>query len=131
MSTEKFTISIDGEKSSEKWHGEFTAKTTFSFRDDLVRDAYKRELLGGANPQFASERALNIAEIFSELRVRIVKAPTWWTEKGNGLDLGDDNVAGAVYKAAVAKEQEELARVKEKAETAQAALRAAAPTIGG
>jgi hypothetical protein len=126
----KFSINIFGDKTNEKWTGDFEVKTSLSFRDELRRDQLKRELLGGLNPQFADPRAANIADVFSELWVRILVAPKWWTEKGNGIDLEDDNVAGAVYRLAMAKEQEALTELKEKAEKAREELRQASQNAG-
>lgn len=125
-----FTINIVGESTQTQWVGDFRVKRRLSFRDELRRDSIKRELLGGVNPQFADARAANIADVFSELAVRVVSAPTWWTEKGGGIDLEDDNVASAVYKATMAKEQEALAEIKAKAETAREELRKAAAAAG-
>jgi hypothetical protein len=127
--TEKFTISLDGDKTGLKWHGEFESKILLSHRDELVRDARRRELLG-TNAQFATDRALNQAEVLAELAVRLVKAPQFWTESNGGLDLIDDNIVGAVYKKCMDIHDAALAAVKARAEAAQAELKKNTPTLG-
>lgn len=123
----EFTISVVGEKTNTTWHGAFKAKPLLSHRDELIRDARRRELLGGVNPQFADPRQLNQADIFAELAVRLVSAPSFWADNGGGLDLLDDNVVAEVYKQAIKIETDALADIKKKAEEAQAQLRKAEP----
>lgn len=118
VSTAKFSISVDGDSTGEKWIGEFTVKTRLSHRDQMRRDQIRRELLGDARPDMASPRALNQAGIFSDLQVRIVDAPRWWLEAANGIDLLDDNVVGEVYGKALEEESKVLAGLKKEGEQA-------------
>jgi hypothetical protein len=120
-----FTISLVGEASLETWAGTFRAKTRLSHRDQLSKDARRRELLGN-QPGTSTERALTTAMILAELSVRLTDAPKWWSEKGGGLDLEDDNVIGAVYDKAMTIEKEAADDKKKKAEAAQAEMRAEA-----
>lgn len=117
-----FSISLIGDVSEEKWVGDFRAKKTLSHRDQLKRDQIRRELLGsqGGAP---TERALSIAMVLSELAVRITKAPKWWAEKGEGLDLEDSNVIGEVYDNVTRIEREAAEAKKVKAEKAQEEMR--------
>jgi len=117
-----FSISLIGDVSEEKWVGDFRAKKTLSHRDQLRRDQIRRELLGsqGGTP---TERALSIAMVLSELAVRITKAPKWWAEKGDGLDLDDGNVIGEVYDNVTRIEREAAEAKKVKAEKAQEEMR--------
>jgi hypothetical protein len=91
-----FDISIEGDRTGEKWFGQFKSYKRLSHRQELMRDRITRELLG-SNPAGASERAVSQAEMFAELQVSLVEAPTWWKEAGNGLDLGDDNIVREVW----------------------------------
>jgi hypothetical protein len=116
-----FTISVDGEITGEKYRGEFKAKPRLTHREQLQRDRIRRELIG-PDPSNAEVRALKQAEILSELAVRIVKAPSWWTESSGGLDLEDDAVLAEVYKQAMKAEEELLKALKEKADAAKADL---------
>lgn len=74
--------------------------------------------MGGA-PEGASERARSIAEIFSQLTVRITDAPSWWRNSDNGMDLSDDKVVAEIYEAAIKAEQDEIARVQKTGEDAK------------
>jgi hypothetical protein len=124
--TVQFTVSVTGDTSGEKWYGLFKVKTRLSHRDQLQRDKVRRELLGtdGAN---ASVRARDQAEIFSQLAVRVVDAPSWWRDNGNGLDLADDNLISEVYSASVKAEVDSLEAIKKAGE--QAASELAAVTL--
>ncbi|CAB4127009.1 hypothetical protein UFOVP75_53 [uncultured Caudovirales phage] len=125
METSKsFSISVIGERTQEKWFGEFTAKTLISHRDELRRDAIRRELLGGTNPQFADVRQKNQAELFAEMSIRITKAPSWWMESNGGMDMYDDNVIAEVYAECLKAEQVALKAIQDAGAKAQADLKA-------
>jgi len=124
--TIKFTLSCVGEKTHEKWHGEFTIKTWLSHRDELVRDARRRELLGD-NPQYASERQASQAELFSELEVRVVGAPAWWAASSGGLDLRDDAPVKEVFERAIKAERDAMDALKKEADAAKGELREVEP----
>lgn len=117
-----FSVDIRGDKTRKQFVGAFTVKTLLSHRDELRRDAIRRDLLGPA-AQFATDRAMNQADVLSELAVRIAKAPTWWTENGNGLDLKDDNVVARVYEEALKAEKDVLAKLIGEGEKAKEELR--------
>ncbi len=93
---ESFSIDVVGEITGTKWAGVFKCKTRLSHRDALKRDQVRRGLLG-PNPEAASVRAIDVADILSEASVRLVDFPSWWGASGDGLDLEDDNVLSAVY----------------------------------
>lgn len=120
---EMFSVHIIGDTTEKAYPGDFTVKRRLSHRDQLTKDNRRRELLGGA-PGMATERALSTAMILSELYVRITKAPVWWTEAGNGLDLEDDNVIGEIYDRAMKVEADAIEAKKKKAEAVQDKLRA-------
>ena len=117
-----FSIKITGDSTGEIWTGDFRAKKRLSHRDNLKKDAVRRELLG-AQPGTPTDRALSTAMILSELSVRLLKAPKWWTEKGEGMDLEDDNIIGTVFDEAMKVEREAQEALKKKAADAQAELR--------
>jgi hypothetical protein len=117
-----FTISSTGDVSGDTYKGVFKVKTRLSHRDQLNRDRIRRDLLG-SNPEGVGARAASIAEIFSQLAVRIVDAPSWWTNTDNGMDLSDDNVVAEVYEASIKAEADEVERVRKKGEEAKEALK--------
>lgn len=116
-----FSINVVGDTTQEQWVGLFKVKTRLSHRDHLNRDRIRREMLG-PNPQGVSPRADSIAEIFSQLSVRIVDAPSWWKDQGGGMDLADDNVVAKVYDEAMKAEADLAKSLKEKADLAKKAL---------
>lgn len=117
-----FSISLIGETSDEKWVGDFRAKRTLSHRDQLRRDQIRRELLGASGGP-PTERAMSIAMVLSEVAVRITKAPKWWAEKAEGLDLVDDNVVAEVYDHVMRVEREAVEEKKAKAAQVQDEMR--------
>ena len=120
--TSPFTISIVGDVTEEKWYGDFSAKKRLSHRDQLRKDQLRRELLG-SQAGAPTERALSTAMILSELSVRLTKTPSWWTEKGEGLDFADDNIIGTVFDAAMKVERDAADEKKKRAEEALKAMR--------
>jgi hypothetical protein len=113
-----FTVNVTGETTGEVFPGVFKVKTRLSFRDALERDKIRRALLG-SDPDGASIRANSIADVFSELAVRIVDAPSWWANSANGMDLSDDNVVAEVYKQAMEAAKASVAEVTTKADAAK------------
>ncbi len=120
-----FTIDVVGTTTGDRKVGKFTAKKRLSFRDQLTRDNLRRQLLGPAVGQ-PLPRALSAANVFSELGVRIVEAPSWWTDNDGGMDLEDDEVVAAVYEKAMEAEEEALKALKKDAEKATDDIKAAA-----
>ncbi len=92
-----FSIDIQGELTGDFYRGVFKIRTRLSHRDALRRDQIRRELLG-SSPEAASPRAVSIADVMSELAVRVIEAPSFWTSNGDGLDLPDDAPVAEVYK---------------------------------
>lgn len=122
--TAEFNVSCKGEVTGEQFTGNFTVKTRLSHYDQLKRDEARRALLGPSPlGQVPGEQAKITAEVFSQLAVRVVKAPSWWTDSNNGLDMMDSDPASKVYEAAMTAEKEELDRLKEEAKKAEADLR--------
>lgn len=117
-----FTLSVIGDKTKEKWVGDFTSKVFLSGRDECVRDNFRREKLG-FNPQHADVLSANLANMVSELQVRLTKAPKWWTESDSGFDLLDDNVLREVYTLVMAAEKAAFDAIKKAGEEAQAQLK--------
>lgn len=105
-----FTLNEIGEDTGEKFVGDFKCKKRLSHRDQLRKDQVRRDLLGG-QPGVPTERALSTSMIISELAVRVLKAPKWWAEVGEGLDLMDDNIIGLIHDMAL-KPENDAAKAK-------------------
>ena len=107
-----FVVDLTGESSGDNYKGKFSSKLLLSHREQLFQDRERRRLLG-ENPEQASVRAMNQAQVFSELRIRLVETPSWWKDSDGGLDLVDDDVVAGVYaKVKEALEEYELERFK-------------------
>lgn len=119
--TASFSINVQGETTQTNWIGDFSAKIRLSHADEMQRDRLRKDFLG-PNPEDSSPRAKDQAEVFSQLAVRIVKAPLWWKESRGGLELSDDNVIAKVYEEALRIEREALEELQKKAKEAQEAL---------
>lgn len=122
--TQHITVDVIGDSTGERYQGVFVVKTRFSHRERLMRDQYRRQLLGpqpdGAVP---NGEASGSAEVFSQLSMRIVEAPHFWTASANGLDLIDSNVVTAVYDEAIKAEIDAIKAVQKKAEEAKRGLK--------
>lgn len=96
--TEEFSINITGTDSEKNFGGKFKVRVSvLPHGMRMEQDRLRREFLGTASPESASAYARNAASIFSELSMRVVEAPSWWADNGNGLGLEDDNVVAEVW----------------------------------
>ncbi len=120
--TTSFDISVEGDRTGEKWFGQFSSLKRLSHRQELMRDRIARELLGPI-PEGASERAKSQADMFAELQVSLIDAPTWWKEAGMGLDLGDDNIIREVWEKVMAIKVAAVDEIKKKGEAAAEKLK--------
>lgn len=117
-----FSVDLIGDSTDERFVGDFSSKQRLSHRDQMQKDVLKRGLVG-ADAQNASQDTLVRAEMFAHLSVSLQKAPSWWRENGNGLDLFDDNVLLAVYDKVVTEQAAVIDGIKKKGEAAKEALR--------
>lgn len=117
-----FTVDVVGDVTGERWVGKFTAKRRLSFKEQLARDNERRRLIG---PSVGDPlpRAVSAANIFSELAVRLVDAPSWWRDKDNGTELEDDSVVSRVYMEALEIKEEAEGELKKEADKAEGDLK--------
>lgn len=128
LNTTSFTVDEIGETTGERWVGAFKVKNRLSFRAQLLRDEVRRQILGVTPPGTdAYKRAVQLAEMFSELRIRIIEAPKWWTTADGGVDLSDDNLLVAVHDKAVKAETDRIAAATKKGDEAKTQLETVAP----
>lgn len=118
-----FSIHVVGEVSNKTWTGTFEAKQKLSKLDQLRQDNFFRFYLGDSSPQFASEGAQTIAEVLSQLKVRLVQWPEWWAEQGFGEKIEDDVLLKEIYTKAMAVERGYLEKLKVEVKGAQDDLR--------
>jgi hypothetical protein len=118
-----FSIHVVGEVSGKTWTGDFEVKSRLSKMDQCRADNFFRFYVGDSSPQFASLTVQGIAETLSQLRVRVVKSPAWWTEVGFGEKVEDDLLLAEIYNKAMAAERDYLASLKKQVTSAEADLR--------
>lgn len=125
--TEDFVVKIVGESTGVEVSGKFTAKKRLSFNDQLRRDQYRRQMLGAGDGE-PSARAASMAQIFSETLVRLITAPSWWTDADEGRELSDENVVVEVYQKVLDIEKRAVEEVQAKAKQAMEDLKGAIAT---
>jgi hypothetical protein len=117
----EINIEVVGESTGEKFWGVFGFKNRLSHADELRKDKLRKEYLG-PNPKDSSTRAQDQAEVFSQLSVRVVKAPGWWVDSQNGLLLSDDSVIAKIFEEALSVEKKALEEIQKKAQEAKQLL---------
>lgn len=118
--SEPFALSVD-DVYGDQWRGEFTFKIKLSGGDLLRQSQLRRQYLGD-NAAAADTDELNMAVIYSQLAVRVVKAPAWWKEQA-GHDIPYD-VALSLFQQARKIEEDYILAHNAKAREAQEKLRA-------
>jgi hypothetical protein len=119
----EFSINIVGDTTGEQFIGKFRAKEVLSKGDMLARDERRRFLIGD-KPESAPVWVQKYAELFSQVEVRLLEAPTWWRECRNGIDLKDDNVLLDIWERVMKVEEEFRARRTAETDKAKAELTA-------
>lgn len=117
-----FDVNVVGDRTGEKWFGQFSSLKRLSHRQELLRDKIRRELLG-TNQEGVSRRALDQADMLSELQVSLIDTPSWWKEAGNGIDLGDDNILTEVYTKVIEIKLKAIEEIQKKGEEAGTKLK--------
>jgi hypothetical protein len=115
MGTAIFTVDKEASTTKETFKGIFKVKCILSPLEYIQSDAMYRELLGKTNPQFASNYVSELCYAYSQLKYRIVDAPTWF--KDGGAIPGSttpDNVLIYILEKAVEAEQKFRTGIEEK-----------------
>lgn len=116
-----FSIKVVGEVTGTTWGGVFKTKLRLSHKDQLRRDQLRRDLLGD-KAEHASSRAINQAEIFSEIAIHLIESPQWWKVSDGGLDLEDDIVVKTVYDEILKAKADAAKKLLDEGEKAKAEL---------
>lgn len=125
---ESFVVSVVGDTTGELLTGKFSAKKRLSFNDQLRSDNFRRQMLG-ASPGEPTARAASMAQIFSQLLVRLIEAPSWWVDADEGRELEDENIVVDVYEKAMKVENDAREEVAKKAAAARGELTTAAAEV--
>src|SRR5574343_92250 len=80
-------ITYKDSQTGETLYGVFKFKIVLSMRDILAQDQHYRNLIGNTNGTAPGPDASAIASIFSKLWAHLTESPSWWKERGNGIDI--------------------------------------------
>jgi len=114
-----FTFSEKGERTRKTYEGQFTVKCLLSM-EEIRQAGIKLDLLNGGSRTLPGGVAL-LNRAFAELSVRIIKAPSWWTDSNEGRELFDTNVVLEVFNKAIDAERVWDERITKAADDAEAA----------
>lgn len=101
------TVSVTGDLTKELYRGEFSFKTMLSHSDRFSIARKQKELLGSNKLDDLPVVLQQKAVILSELSVRVVGAPQWWSPD----DLIDDNLIVKIFEEAVDAENEQVKKL--------------------
>lgn len=112
-----FDIQVSGDTTGLDYKGTFTVKTGLSLQEQHAVELNRTRMMADyKNPTVGLQR---IALSLSELETRIIEAPAWWKELGNGYDVIDINVVEEVFIKAMSAESEWRDALKKKADEAK------------
>ena len=112
-----FSVDIVGDTSFKKYDGQFTVRCVLTTGQRHLMELDKSRMLGGSN--FPTDALVGLAEVLSTLRARIIEAPEWWKQSGNGNTLTDENILMELYKKVDEAEKAWRQSVKEMASPAK------------
>lgn len=82
-------------ETGKKYDGTFTVRCVLNIGQKHALALEKTRLLGNhANP---TDDLLGIAVILSNLRIKIIDGPAWWTQSSGGWSIEDEDVLVALY----------------------------------
>lgn len=112
-----FDIDLEGDNTGLQYKGTFTVKTGLSLQEQHAVELNRTRMMADyKNPTVGLQR---IAISLSELETRIVEAPAWWKELGNGYDVIDINIVEEIFLKSMTAEADWKASLKKKAEEAK------------
>jgi len=78
-----------------KYEGQFIVKCNLTIGEKHVLESEKSRLLGPhANP---TDELVGIAVILSNLRVKIIEAPNWWTQSKGGTTIQEEDLLAELF----------------------------------
>lgn len=113
----KFYLKAKGEKTAEAFEGDFTTKCILN-QQEQVEVALRTDRYNGGSKTISPTHAL-INRTVAELEVRMIKAPTWWTDSDSGRLLYDTNILFDVFTETMKGEKVWADRLKGEVENAE------------
>ncbi len=118
-----FNSKEPGSVSGEFYEGIFEVRKVLTPSQKAMADVERRNFLG--NPERGAEIDPEVSELafaISQLKVRVIKGPTWWNSSNGLKSFVDDNVLVELTNAVLQVELDFKAEIKAKAEAAKKAL---------
>jgi len=109
-----FSISLEGDTTSEKFEGQFVAKCVLTMAEKHSKELEKTRILADyANP---SASLAGIAEILSTIRTKLIKWPDWWANLDHGSKILDENIIILIYDQILSLERDWKDEIRKKVE---------------
>lgn len=91
------TISVDvkGDTTGLRWQGEFTVVAVPTLAQRHRYELERSRLMADLKNPTPSLQAMS--EVMATVNTRILKAPDWWKQAYDGIELLDHNIAVAIY----------------------------------
>ncbi len=119
-----FFFTSQGEASNQTWAGDFKVKPVLSFAGLAQADLARRQFMGFPdNENTVAEEIRNLAVMLSQVKARIVDAPSWYKDSRDLLDFVDSNTIIELFTKLMAVENEYRARLTKSANTALAEMK--------
>lgn len=113
----KISVDIIGEITGHHYTGDFTVKCSLSILEKQLLGIEKTRLISDySNP---TPDLMGIANTLSNLRVKIVKGPEWWTESQAGALIEDENILVHIMDKITLAEKDWREDLKKRAEEAK------------
>jgi|GEM_PF-2993310 len=113
----KFYFKDKGERTGQSFEGDFVAKCILN-QIEQIEVALRVDRYNGGSKTISPGHAL-MNRAIAELEIRLVKAPTWWTDSDGGRTLYDSNILYSVFEEAFKGEKAWAERLKKEAEEAE------------
>ena len=118
-----FDINIVGDNSGNPYNGTFKVRTLLTRRQVALADEMRRSILG-PSPEGATARVAMDAFVSGQLYVRVLEAPEWFKNSGQGgIDLPDINVLEEIFSKAIDSENARRSALLKESDQAATALK--------
>jgi hypothetical protein len=109
-----FMFSAVGDTTGKSYDGEFTVICILNMMQRRAIELEKTRLQ--ADLQNPTDSLYGLSTVLANLRVRIISAPSWWTESAGGFTIQDENICLILFDKVM--EQQDLWKqeLKKKAE---------------
>jgi len=110
VNEKSFKLDYVGATTGTKYDGDFTVKCVLSIFEKREVELEKARIITEiGNP---STYLINLAAILANLRVRMIKTPSWWEQSNYGLNIMDEDALVTLYDKVMDQEKEWIKSIK-------------------